>query len=49
MVVVCFSSMKLLEKYSAAETHNIRLDCCIPVKLKLPDVSVVADLPVSLP
>ena len=38
-----------VEKYSAAETSTITLDCCISVKLKLPDVSVVADLPASLP
>ena len=49
MVCAWSLRMKLLEKYSAAEAHTLRLDCCIPVKLKLPDVSVVADLPVSLP
>ena len=38
-----------VEKYSTAETSTITLDCCISVKLKLPDVSVVADLPASLP
>ena len=36
-------------KYSGAETSTKTLDCCISVKLKLPDASVVADLPASLP
>src|SRR5262245_42389149 len=42
-VVLSLVNTALVEKYSSAETQTYTSDCCISVKLKLPDTSVVVD------